>query len=312
MFVQGVQPVSFVQPADAHAESIAVRHAIAAGDPAQIVAALAAAGGDADRGWVMNAVAETDPFVSLGERRIDTPDGRLIMVLEAHCLVHRAWRHRGRAAAEHTTRDQMDRFRADLVAAERLLTTVIAADPAQVDAWALRVTTARGLQLGIGELRRRYDRLMALSPRHLPAQRDMLQAMCPKWFGTWPEAFSFARDLQTDASPGGLEGIVIVEAHLEGWAEHGPAYLAQEAVIAEVVAAAEISVMHPDFQPVPGWREAHSAFALFFSLADLPGHAAVHFHALGDHPVESRWSYLPDPARQFALHRSTALGGPGR
>jgi hypothetical protein len=66
--------------------------------------------------------------------------------------------------ARHASRNQFAVFHDHLRRAEQLLIEVVAREPANAMAWALRVTTAMGLELGQSEARRRYDRLAASYP----------------------------------------------------------------------------------------------------------------------------------------------------
>ena len=300
--------VQFRRPADGYPESIRLADAVSAGDRDGVVAALAAIPAAGDRGCVQRLVAASCRRIDVETRDIGSPEGRSVAVLAAHGLVVQAWTARGTGSSDETSPGQFRRFRDLLVRAERILVNVVAADPGHADAWDLRIVTARGLGLGLGEIRRRHQRLVELAPTHLPAHQDMLVALCPRWFGTWPEAFEHAREVSAAAAPGSLGAALILIAHLEGWVEKGPDYLAQDAVVDEVVEAGRASVFHPDFVPVPGWREVHASFALFFSLVGMTGHAAAHFRELGDHHVEGPWSYLEDPPRQYALRPGMALG----
>ncbi|KQY55912.1 hypothetical protein ASD11_15580 [Aeromicrobium sp. Root495] len=266
----------------------------------------------ADRGATMRHLAWADQKITTPPREYTTGAGRMIAVLQAHVLVVQAWRSRGLGHAESVSEDQWRRFRELLCLAEIILIDVVAHDRTCVDAWDLRIRTARGLGLGLSESRRRYEQVGSSEPHHLPAQLDLLQELCPKWHGTWEAAFELAREASRTAPPGALQPSLLVAAHLEAWVDDGADYLRQQSVIDEVDWAAQRSVLHPDAPRGPGWLEAHSMFAQFYSLAQRPAQALTHFEVLGDAPVEALWSYFDEPARQYAIWRNTARAGGGR
>lgn len=259
-----------------------------------------------ERSATMRVVAGEEPRLPVPVSDLATPQGRVLTVLLAHCLVEQAWLARSSRQADQVTAGAWKTFRELLVRAERLLVETTARDRAQVDAWALRILTARGLQLGPAEARRRHAAVLSLVDEHQLADEQLLQMLCPKWFGDWPTVFEFARGRAATAAPGAFEHLLVVKAHLEGWVEKGPEYLKQQAVIDEVVAAAQASVWHPDCRRDLGWHSAHSNLALFFSMADMPDVAAGHFDALGDQPVEATWAYFDDPDGTYRLRREVA------
>ncbi|GAA1897419.1 hypothetical protein [Asanoa iriomotensis] len=68
--------------------------------------------------------------------------------------------------------------------------------------WTARLTTARGLEMGQAEARRRYDRLAALDPHHLPGQRQLLQQLCAKWGWSLEDMHAFATEATSRLSDG--------------------------------------------------------------------------------------------------------------
>jgi hypothetical protein len=103
--------------------------------------------------------------------------------------------------ARHASRNQFAVFHDHLRRAEQLLIEVVAREPANAMAWALRVTTAMGLELGQSEARRRYDRLAASYPHHFSGQARLLQQLCPKWSGSWDAMHRFSRECLLAAPP---------------------------------------------------------------------------------------------------------------
>jgi hypothetical protein len=241
----------------------------------------------------------------------DRPGDPLPRTLLAERYIRVGWAIRSDLGAEHVSRDRFEQFHDWLRKAERLLIEVCAEQPAYVPAWAARLITARGLELGQSEARRRYDRLAAAHPHHYRAQSLLLQQLCPKWGGTWEEAHGFARACATAAPNGSHSATLVATAHIERWldldAGEDDAYMRGLPVRDDLRHAAEVSVLHRDHRPVWGWIGAHSTFALAFSLGGHFEDAAPHFAALGDRASESPWSYLPDWKSRFAKYRRTAL-----
>jgi hypothetical protein len=172
--------------------------------------------------------------------------------------------------------------------------------------------TARGLQLGQSEARRRYDQAARFAPHHLAPQTQLLQHLCPKWGGTFDQVHTFARDCAFSAPPGSVNGQLVAAGHLEHWATlsgtEAQAYLASSAVQAEVAAAASHSVLNPAFLPVFGWVVAHGYFALFHSVAGNRAAAAVHFQAIRSFDASLPWTYFYGEAEaRYTTHRAAAL-----
>ncbi|MDT0465262.1 hypothetical protein [Streptomyces gibsoniae] len=239
------------------------------------------------------------------------PGDPLPSTLLAERYIRMGWDIRSGARAQHVSRDQFAGFHAWLRKAEQRLIEVCAEHPAYAPAWSARLLTARGLQLGQSEARRRYDRLSAHHPHHFRAQSQLLQQLSPKWGGSLEAMHGFAEEC-TSAAPGGSPvGILVAEAHVEHWLElsgaAGAEYLRDVSVRNSLRQAARASVLHPDHRL--GWYRiaGHSTFALAFSLGGHPKDAAPHFAALGDTVAESSWRYLADWESKFAKFRTAAL-----
>jgi hypothetical protein len=240
------------------------------------------------------------------------PADPLPRTLLAYRKVVIGWDIRSAARAQHVSREQFHRFHDWLRQAEQLLIDVCAEQPDFALAWYVRLITARGLELGQSETRRRYDRLAAVSPHHRAAQSQVLQQLCPKWGGTWELAHGFARECAAAAPDGSGCAVIVADAHIEHWLDlSGPAdhaYMAGAAVRDDLRFAAEVSVWHPAYQGDAGWVQAHNTFAMAFSLGGHLRDAARHFAVLGDRASESPWDYLADdPKAAFAKHRRAAL-----
>jgi hypothetical protein len=240
----------------------------------------------------------------------DPADSGAAALLGCH-LTAVAWRVRSRARAQFVGRERFEAFHAGLREAEQVLIEASARDPHDPAVWTCRMPTARGLELGHSEARRRYDRLAALDPHHLPGQMQLLQQLCPKWGGDWARLNAFARESMLAAPPGAPNAVLVVEAHLEHWLEvvgagmeDGRQYLA--GVHHQIVEAAQRSVRHPDFRRDVGWVRVVGTFAMAFSLLWDQQSAAPLFAMLGDFGSERPWDYLGDPAAVIAERRKIA------
>ncbi len=236
--------------------------------------------------------------------------GTLPHVLLAGRNIEIGWKVRSGDWARNVSAQRFAVLHHHLRLAERALIDVTAREPDNATAWALRLITARGLEVGQSEARRRYDRLRVHDPHFYPAQSQFLQQLCPKWSGSWEAVFAFA-DECSSAPVGSASHIIVAEAHVERWAggADGETHLRRTRVIAELVAAAEKSVRHSAFpRESYYWYSGHGAFAMLFSQIGDYQQAAVHFRAMGSHPPLWPWTYLNDSTNEFKRHRTQALG----
>jgi hypothetical protein len=236
----------------------------------------------------------------------------LALALFGQRLVTLGWKVRSGAQAQFVHAQQFQRFHEILRESERALIEACAREPGEPLAWITRLSTARGLELGVAEARRRYDRLNRVAPGNYRAQSRMVQQLSPKWSGSYEAMHGFAQECLQAAPPGTITGALVAEAHIEHWLRlnwnaNGPGdiYIATPAVQQDIAAAAARSVRHPDYRPTYDWVLAQASFAMAFSLAGNYAAAAPHFRALG--PLGSRhpWDYLNEAA--FSTHRARAL-----
>lgn len=108
------------------------------------------------------------------------PDDTLAASMLGYHLIKTGWAVRTTARAKYVSREKFAIFHDYLRKAEQILIDAAARDPADVSVWVNRLVSARGLQLGLSEVRRRYDRLAGYDPHHLPGQTQLLQSLCPK------------------------------------------------------------------------------------------------------------------------------------
>ncbi|ROP33004.1 hypothetical protein EDD30_5965 [Couchioplanes caeruleus] len=290
-----------LDPAAAHPELAALRAALARRDWWSCRAVLDAAAPDARSRLLLWATG--DGTIGDFPRIVwdsDATDSTAAALLALH-LIHTGWEIRSGALAQHVSQDQFARFHDYLRRAEAVLIDATARQPRDPALWTARLTTARGLQLGQAETRRRYDRLVAADPHHLTGQLQYLQSLCPKWGGTWDHLHRWAWDSMLAAPPGAPQGVLVAEAHLEhmlGLEQTDPAashaYLSDVTIREALHQAAHRSVWHPDFRREPGWVGTASTFAMVFALGRDHAAAAPVFAMLGDLATEHPWHYLED------------------
>jgi hypothetical protein len=243
----------------------------------------------------------------------DPADAAAGAMLGAH-LTSVGWKIRGQYRAKYVGRDQFVDFRTWLCRAEVVLIDAAARTPDDPAVWVQRLVTARGLEVGRSEVRRRYDRLAAIDPHHLLGQMHLLQSLCPKWGGTFELAHAFAGESMRGAPPGSPQGGLVAMAHIEQGTDGedlaaARRHLSRAEVRAEVTAAAERSVWHPDFAHRYGWVWAASAFAMAFSLGGDDRAAARMFAMLGHLGSETPWQYLGSPAAEIRRWRNKVKAG---
>ncbi|MGV9560794.1 hypothetical protein [Streptomyces sp. NPDC003480] len=310
--VSATPPPDF-QVASAFPEVTWLRQAAAAWDWASIRQYLDGLPRETNRSFAVGVLSEVAGIEQwMREILAATPDDVLALTVLGAREVRIGWEIRTAAPAKQVSREQFAGLHAHLRQAEQLLIRATALDPSFDAAWAERLTTAMGLQLGQNESRRRYDRLAAHHPHHFSAQGRLLQKLCPKWGGNWEAAHAFARECLLAAPGGAVNGGLVAEVHMEHWlALRGgerEEYLRQAPVRAELVEAAERSALHPGFRRDYGWIAAQGYFAAVFSLMGDLARAAVCFRALGNLASEYPWADLGgDATAAYVKHRDAAL-----
>ncbi|MDP9951537.1 MULTISPECIES: hypothetical protein [Streptomyces] len=264
-----------------------------------------------ERAVAAGLVADLSSSERFLEREVAAHGSPLARTLLAARYIDVGWDIRSAYTAEHVSREQFQQFHGWLRRAEQLLIGVCADEPSYALAWSYRLTTARGLELGASEARRRYDRLAEHHPHHIQAQILLLQQLCPKWGGRWEETFGFARGCLDAAPAGSHAGRLVAQAHLERWMDDSDdrpsGYLRSAEVRDEILAAADRSVRHPDYRPGFHWVGDHNGFAGALSLGGHYREAAPYFRTLGDKATELPWGYWGDREVQFLKHRRRAL-----
>jgi hypothetical protein len=306
-----ISGVPVVTPAEAFPELSRLRQVVASGRWNEVAAQLRAwMDTDPDAVWpAVDALVSDDGSEPLLARWADAvPDDALLNAVYAHRLVVHAWNIRSHAQAEHVTAGRFAQFHEMLGEAERRLIEVCAIEPSLGHAWAVRLLTARGLELGLSEARRRYDRLAEHNPHHFAAQQQLLQRLCPKWGGTWEQVFDFARSSARAAPAGSPCPALVAIAHFEHWVQldgrERRHYLGGQLEELREISAGALRGYSTQFVGVT----AHTVLAMVFTLAGEKDLAVPHFRTLRYALDPGFWDYLVGPdAEQLGRARRAAL-----
>ncbi|MGW4491570.1 hypothetical protein [Streptomyces sp. NPDC004376] len=300
--------------ASAYPEAAWLRQVAAARDWATVRGYVDGLPRGTNRSFVVSILAEVRGSEEWMRQILATaPDDVLALTVLGAREVKIGWEIRTAASAKHVSRKQFEGLHAHLRLAEQALIRATALDPTFDAAWAERLTTAMGLQLGQAEARRRYDRLSAVHPHHITGQARLLQQLCPKWSGSWEAAHAFARECLTGAPEGSLSGGMVAEVHFEHWvslnARERQEYLRRPEVHAELIEAAERSTLSPHFRPDYQWVTVQGYFAAMFSLIGDHPRAAACFRSLNNLASEYPWTELDgvNAADSYIKHRNAAL-----
>jgi len=248
----------------------------------------------------------------------DRSDGAAVAMLGSH-LITIGWGIRTAARASDVSEEQFKQFHEWLGRAEEVLIEGAARHPRDPAVWSVRLTSALGLSLGVAEARRRYDRVAAVDPHHLPAQRTLVEQLYPKWGGSWEEVHAFARDAMRAAPAGGAHGALVAEAHVEHLTSEvkvyrdrsaAGAYLRTPGIRDELYEAARRSIGDPSFRRTYYWLQAASTFAFVFWLMEDRAATAWPLRLLGDLATRYPWNQVhKDISATVREARAWALEG---
>jgi hypothetical protein len=326
LFRRGPKAARTPPPPAAAQPSLTLDPALGDPDAAQLIAAMAAgdwptarrlltAGYDPDDlAFMMGAasgVPGSESWLPAAIREdLDDPLPLLLYGLRA---IDWAWEARTRKQAKYVTREQFEVFFDRLRLADDCLQDVVRRDPDNTAAWTGLITLARGLELGIDEGRRRFDRVVAVHPTNVGAHWQLLQQLCEKWAGSHELMHEFARQAVAAAPAGSALGSLIPIAHLEQWLRtENERYFSSRQVLTDLHAAADRSVRHPDYRQSKGWPRHNNWFAMAFALAGDQPAAAEQFRVIGDLVTQLPWAYeRNDPIGVFLAYRQRAYAAAG-
>ncbi|MEE6258040.1 DUF4034 domain-containing protein [Plantactinospora sonchi] len=306
--VAGSEPGLVVDPAQGDPRARTLIDAMNGRDWRTARDVLTAATDPDTRAHLVASVGDVDGVQDwIGEWVDAEPDSTLPVLVRGCHAVFWAWQARGAQRAEHTGKDQFREFFRRLRFAENLLDEVVDRDPDDVTARAWLVMSSRGRQVDAVEAAGRFDEVVKRHPTHLLAHEQRLQYLCAKWFGSDEQMFEFAREATAAAPDGNLLPELVVVAHIEKWLSlprgEDDEYISSPEVRAEIVAAAEKSILHPAFTPGFGWLPRANTFAMGLEKAGAFNAAGQVFDLLGDQVTEWPWQYCGNPVRAFVAGR---------
>ncbi|WP_091559153.1 DUF4034 domain-containing protein [Micromonospora pattaloongensis] len=244
------------------------------------------------------------------------PHSALPLLVKGAHAIHWAWEARGGGRASTVGDEAFRLFFKRLKLAEDCLDEVTDRDRDSATPWVFLVILGRGRQLGIDETRRRFEEVCRRYPWHLEAHDQMLQQLCRKWSGSHDLMHEFAQRTLAEMPAGSPLGRLTATAHLEHWldldSDEDAAYIGSAEVRAQLLAAADRSVRHPDYVRRPGWPSVHNSFATAFSFSGDWTAAAEQFDIIGDLVTEWPWQYMRRPDLAFLEYRKRAYTELGR
>ncbi|MEV0717071.1 hypothetical protein [Asanoa sp. NPDC050611] len=287
-----------------------VRRALAARDWATAAGVVARQPGDTRTRMISWAGEDADRAFLAGVHAADPADSTAAAML-AERMITDAWEVRTAQRAVHVSAEQFTRFHAMLRETEELLVEATARQPADPALWTLRLITARGLQLGEAEARRRYAALAAVDPCPVTGQLLLLQQLCPKWGGSLEAMHAFAAESTMAAPEGAHTAQLVAEAHFEHLVElperERMDFLHSRQVREALQWGAHRSVLHPRFARTLGWVGVANSFAMLLTLADDVRTADQLFTMLGPWVSPHPWDMIDDdPLAGFRSVRERA------
>ncbi|GAB3159024.1 hypothetical protein GCM10027290_63240 [Micromonospora sonneratiae] len=244
------------------------------------------------------------------------PRSALPLLVKGAHAIDWAWEARGGGRANTVSREAFKIFFKRLKLAEDCLDEVTERDADSATPWSFLVILGRGRQLGVEETRRRFEEARKRHPWHVEAHEQMLQQLCRKWGGSHEEMHRFAAETLEAMPAGSPLGQLTAAAHVEHWLDlprdEDDEYIRSAEIRAELVAAANRSILHPEYVRRPRWPTLHNAFAMTFAYSGELAAAAEQFDAIGDLVTEWPWQYGGRTVEVFLDTRERVFGDLGR
>lgn len=141
----------------------------------------------------------------------ERPNSAALHLVRGICFTKWAWVARGSGWKPK----DFDTFIERLSMADGFFDAAAVAAPKDPTPWAWKVQTAKGLQLGEAEVRRRLAEAARRWPAHTAAYLFAVDALSPKWGGSAAAMLSVAREGLAAARPGANVCSALADAHLE-------------------------------------------------------------------------------------------------
>ncbi|GAA1739192.1 hypothetical protein [Luedemannella helvata] len=300
-----VKPSIVIDPLFGDPTARQLQQALAARDWPTVRSILAAPMTSNDRTWFMSVACDDPHLQEWIDQAVAAERGSTLpLLLKGGRYVRWAWEARGSGLAGSVGKDVWPIWFDRLRRAEDCLDEVVEREPGNAEAWQWLITLGRARQVDAEDRWRRFNGLLAAEPAHFGGNRQMLQGLMRKWSGSHEQMFEFARK-RTAEHPGTDVPFLIVDAHLEVWDGATFEYLSRREVSDELLAAAEASIWHRDYQRTRRTPTLLNAFAFCFAAADLHDAADRCFAEIGDNLVtEWPWQYLTaDAATNYTSMR---------
>jgi hypothetical protein len=245
------------------------------------------------------------------------PDSALPYLFRGMLLIDWAWDARGGGWAKTVQEDAWAVFHGRLVQADRDLARAAALDEADPTPHAKGLVVAKGLSLGLPEIKRRFGEVTRRDQWFAGAYYQMVECVAAKWAGSHEEMFGFARWTTGSAPDGSPLHRVVATAHLERWlylprdtengAEVRKTYFRREEVRAEIRQAALRSVYSPRYVPNGFTASDRNLFAMCFGLMGDYAAQLDQMSLIGPLIQAAPWQYQGSPGRIYERARTAAL-----
>ncbi|MGI9597186.1 MAG: hypothetical protein ACR2QK_13570 [Acidimicrobiales bacterium] len=258
-------------------------------------------------GWMFGPIV-TSEIVGLEtvafERWVEFKRSPRSRAFYAAVQIRDAFSARSQAIASETNGHRLaedEKFVNRLTAAEEILYEVVSDRPAMADPWIGLLISGRGLQVGLEEIRERFENAHSRAPFRPDACRQYLQSLTKKWNGSNVATFDFARWVEKQAPEGSSAREVLPTAHIEkGLLQEGrtnlATYLMQPEVVAEL-ATGLLSFLQATPSPAP--TEALGVLNAYALAISADGQSTARlvtetFARIDNRPTEFPWSIYAD------------------
>jgi hypothetical protein len=227
-----------------------------------------------------------------------------------------AWAARGSGRAEDVPEEAWPVFHEGLQRAEEDLRAATELDARDALPWACLQISGRGLEVGVDELRARFEEGRARAPQGWHLAWSTLESLTEKWSGTHELMFQFAREVSSGAPEGSGLHALVAEAHhhrwfyfrMEGDGEGERSYYRSPEVQEELRRTWARGPGSPAFRAGRFAPNQRAVFAFGFSLGGDDASARAVFEQL-DRVTTDPWQHLGEPMEVFKAVRRQAYGG---
>ena len=239
-------------------------------------------------------------------------DDPLALAMLASLKINQGWEVRTGLRAHHVSKSQFETFHSLLGEAQDLLYRASEIDSDSAVPWYFLLELCLGLNPGVDVSERRLEAVKSRCPGNLYSHRTMFNILCRKWYGSHDAMHTFAREA-LHGPHALLLGELTAHAHIERWLDisdkdEKATYMHQPAVRAELLEAAELSILQQDYAFPRNPYYAANMFAMAFGLAGMWQEAFEAFKAT-EGVVTGRWVYIngKDPAKAYDAWRNFVI-----